>query len=275
MTETSSVQPIILTPADFADTGQWRLIINIADEGMCAFLRHISDREKPIVEMFRTNWTSSDPASLLKNIENAVYDHPGLLDDYATEIVIDSRFTTFAPSSVIDSEEDIETEIFETIYPGKDQEVLADRFGEITALYSLCNGLEGFLSRTIPGARIRNSLAILTEHFRSRTQEGARVYVDIKPGVADIIAFDNARLLAASTRTWQAEDDIAYMIFHLLKAYNLAPETTEIHISGLSNIRKSLTEKLRKFFSYVVRTSLPDIIDKYSLPAAVGILMSK
>ena len=81
MTETSSVQPIILTPADFADTGQWRLLINIADEGMCAFLRHISDREKPIVEMFRTNWTSSDPASLLKNIDNAVYDHPGLLDD--------------------------------------------------------------------------------------------------------------------------------------------------------------------------------------------------
>lgn len=273
MSPLSSTQ-VILTPADFADTGQWRLIICISRTGICAFLKHTSDHDKPVAELFRSEWRDDDPATLLKNIENAVYDHPALLDDYATYIIVDTQHTTFVPSLIIDTEDEIENDIFSTLYPDAGAEVSVDRIGHVTALFSLCGGLDGFLSRTLPGARIRNNLAILVEHFGHTLSEAPRIYIDIRPGVADIIAFDGARFIAASSRGWRVADDIAYMAFHLLQSYSLPPEKAEIFISGLPGQRIELSEKLRNYCAYVAKTTLPDIVEKYSLPVSAGLLMN-
>lgn len=272
---TAIPQNIILTPADFADTGQWRLIIHISRTGMSAFLRHISDNTKPIVEMFRKQWEITEGADLLNHIENCVYDHPGLLDDYSTDIIIETPITTFVPSDIIDGEENIEEDIFSALYPGNNRELMTDRIGDVTVLFSLCDGLDGFLSRTIPGARVRNDLAILVENFMHRHSEEPRVYVDIHPGVVNIFGFNHSGLLAASTRAWEHEDDIAYMIFQILQTYSIPPEQTQVYLSGLTDTRTSLTEKLRRYCCYVVKTTLPEITEKYNLPPAIAILANK
>lgn len=264
-----------MTPADFADTGQWRLIIYISRQKMAAFLKHAIDKEKPIMELFRQDWHTLENNDILKSIENAVYDHPSLLDDYATDIILDTQCVTFAPSELIEDKEDFELEIFEALYPANKGEVLSDSSSDLTCLFSFCEGLESFISRTLPGARIRNNLAILIDHFKNKGGDAPRVYIDIRNGLCDIIAFEGKKLLAASLREWKAEDDIAYMIFHLLQTYNLSPEKSEIYLSGLPETRLSLTDKLRNFCSYVVKTTLPEIIEEYSLPPAVGIIMAK
>ncbi|MDE6010657.1 MAG: hypothetical protein K2F87_04315, partial [Muribaculaceae bacterium] len=65
---------VILTPADFADTGQWRLMIYVSHSGMCAVLRHISDLSRPAVMLFHEKWAPEEGEALLKRIETAVYD---------------------------------------------------------------------------------------------------------------------------------------------------------------------------------------------------------
>ena len=272
---TVNPQNVIITPADFADTGQWRLIIHISRTGMAAFLKHLSDTTKPIVEMFRNNWDESENSDLLSKIENCVYDHPGLLDDYSTDIIIDTPIVAFAPSEIIDNEENIEENIFSALYPGSDRELMTDRIGDVTALFSLCDGLDGFLSRTIPGARLRNNLAILIEYFSNKNLGDARVYVDIHGNNADISAFNQSGLLAASTRRWKHEDDIIYMIFQVLNAYNIAPENANIYLSGMPEVRTAITPKLRQFCGYVVKTTMPEIAEKYNLPSAVALLINK
>lgn len=259
----------ILTPADFADTGQWRLIVYISRQGMRAFLKHISDKSRPMVEMLKVNWPEDDSSTLLTSIENAVYDHPGLLDDYATEIILESPKVCFAPNEIIDSEEDSENSIFSTVFPGEDQEVLSDRLPDCTALFTLARGLDGFISRTIPGARIRSHLAVIAERFRRQKADGPRIYVDIRDKHIDLLAFNNEQLLSASVQPWRTKEDILYRIFNLMNAYGFEPGNVHIHLSGNYDIKSEMLDLLRQYCNDVSLTSLPaDISTDNPLPLA-------
>ena len=260
---------MVISPADFADTGQWRLIIYISGRGMKDFLKHTADPARPLAEMLSTVWTDSDPASLLRNIENAVYDHPGLLDDYATEIILETPRICFAPNEILDSAEASEDEIFNALFPGEDQEVLTDRLPDCTALFTLTRGLEGFVSRTIPGSRIRSHLAVMAERFRRQKATGPRVYVDIRDGEADILAFNDETLLSASVQRWRTPEDIAYRIFNLLTAYDRQPADTQVNLSGDRTTCETLTKILQNFCQDVIPTTLPvSLGDDAALPLA-------
>ncbi len=265
----------VLTPANFADTGQWRLIVYISRLGMRAFLKHISDKSRPMAEMLAVNWQNDDPSSLLSQIENAVYDHPGLLDDYATEIILESQKVCFAPNEILDngsldSEEDAENNIFTTVFPGDDQEVLTDRLPDCTALFTLARGLDGFFSRTIPGARIRSHLAVIAERFRRRKAEGTRIYVDIREKNLDLLAFNNERMLSASVQQWRTKEDILYRIFNMMNAYGLTPDNVHVYLSGSHRIKPEMLDLLRKYCHDVELTSLPaEVNAENPLPLAV------
>lgn len=260
---------MVISPADFADTGQWRLIIYISLKGMKAFLKHITDKSRPIVEMLSATWPESDPASLLRNIENTVYDHPGLLDDYATEIILETPRVCFAPNVILDNAEDSEEEIFSTLFPGDDQEILTDRLSDCTALFTLTRGVEGFISRTIPGARIRSHLAVIAERFRRQSDVEPRIYADIREEEADIVAFQGDILLSASVQKWRAPEDIVYRIINLITAYGKKPNDVKVFLSGADEIIEGLTDSLGGFCKDVTMTPLPiSLSEGNSLPLA-------
>ena len=62
-----------LTVADFADTGQWRLILKIFNTGIVAYLENTIHTDLEPQMLFSTQW-EADGVNLLRNIENAVYD---------------------------------------------------------------------------------------------------------------------------------------------------------------------------------------------------------
>lgn len=261
---------LVLTPADFADTGQWRLIIYISHVGMRAFLKHISDKSRPMAEMFSIGWKDADSATLLNNIENVVYDHPGLLDDYATDIIIRTSKVCFVPNNFLDEDSVSEEDIFTSLFPGEGQEVIADRLRDCTALFTLVRGLDGFFSRTIPGARIRSHLAVLTEHFRRHKSAGPRIYLDIREGKTDILAFKDENLLSASVQRWKKTEDIAYRIFNLINTYGLKPLEATIYMTGPYEIKNSVTELIRPYCREVTSTPLPvNLPDEMQLPLPV------
>ncbi|MDE6272300.1 MAG: DUF3822 family protein [Muribaculaceae bacterium] len=246
-----------LSSADFADTGLWRLIIYISLKGMSAYLKHTSDKSRPMAKMLSESWHSSDPESLLKNIENAVYDHPVLLDDFATEIILETPHTTFVPNEIIDEEDDAEFSVYTALFPGGDPEIIADRLPDYTALFSLTRGLDGFIARTMPGSRIRSHLAVIAERMRRQSAPGPRVYLDIRNGEVDILLFRDSTLLSASVQKWRTPEDIAYRILNLLNAYGISPKDASIFLSGPVETRNLLSEILRNFTPEISRMILP------------------
>ncbi|MDE5843343.1 MAG: DUF3822 family protein, partial [Muribaculaceae bacterium] len=250
--------PIMLSAADFTDTGQWRLIIYISHSGMRAFLIHISDKSRPILRLLAINWHADDPASLLSNIETAIYDNPRLLDDYATDIIIETSQVCFVPNNYLFDTEDAESEIFTALFPGEAKEILADPLSDVTALYSMTHGLDGFFARTIPGARIRSHLAVMIENFRkSTTADSPAVYADIRNSEVDLILLRGKELLSASVQRWHTPEDIAYRIFNMLNAYSINPEVTKIYLSGLQKPIDYLMETISNYCAQLLPTPLP------------------
>lgn len=271
---------VILTPADFADTGQWRLLIYVSSGGMRALLRHASDKSRPAVQIFNEEWRSESPDILMRHIENAVYEHPSVLDDYATEIVVEAQELTWVPSGIFDGDgisEDVAEEIFRSVYPEGSCEVMADRIGEETALYTLAPGFDGFMARTIPGARMRSHLGVLAERLR-RMDAGSgrlRVYADIRERRMDLLAFRGEGLVSASLQSWNTPEDAAFRIFSLLNAYSSGAEDSEVYLRGDGdNVREVLS--LTSGFCHVAgRIPLPEGVDALSLPLAAALSLYK
>lgn len=146
-----------LTAADFADTGQWRLLIRIGSRGLVAFLENTIHPEVGLQEMCKVSWkaTKSD----LKNfIEETVYNYPRLLDDFATRIILYDAEVMFLPTDIAESGAGSEEALYKKIYEGKAEDIMTDRDEDITAVWCPGKGVKSFLMRTFPGARISCNL---------------------------------------------------------------------------------------------------------------------
>lgn len=248
----------MMSPADLTDTGQWRLIIYISENGMCAFLKHLYDMGRPIMKLLSTSWTSHDPASLLSNIESAVYDSPTLLDDYATDIIIETPKVCFVPNSYLYSVDDAESDIYTALFPGAANEVLSDQMNDCTALFSLVRGIDGFFARTIPGARVRSHLAVLVENFsKIASADSPCVFADIRDSRLDLILFKGKKLFSASVQSWNSPEDIAYRIFNMLNAYDVNPALAKIYLSGSTKPIENLIPVMARYCDDVGRTPIP------------------
>ncbi|MDE5903638.1 MAG: DUF3822 family protein [Muribaculaceae bacterium] len=230
MAEPSS--PIILTPADFADTGQWRLLIYITHTGMRALLRHATDRERPLLQLLHEEWEPASAEVQMSKIENTVYAHPSLLDDYATEVVVETPRVAWMPDTFLADGTFGEESVYHTVFADAEGDVLTDRTGEATALYEFLPEFDSFMARTLPGARLRCHLGVLVERFLHDSAPGdttLRIYMDMRDGEADLVALRSGRLVSASVQPWHTAEEAAYRIFHLLNAY--ATDRTDVKVS--------------------------------------------
>lgn len=123
------------------DTGQWRLVVYITASGLRAYLKNVADGSLPIEEIASAQWGDVERKDILQKIEAAVYDNPDLMDDYATDIIVQTPRVAFAPSRLLDIEEYAEDMVFKSLFPGSDSEVSIDHIGDVAALYSLTAGL--------------------------------------------------------------------------------------------------------------------------------------
>ncbi|MDE6218390.1 MAG: DUF3822 family protein [Muribaculaceae bacterium] len=276
MTEPTNVG---FSAADLADTGQWRLIALISEEGMTACLRHSRAQAAPPAILFSNHWQDNGN-NLLQKIENTVYDNPRLLDDYATEVIIQTPKALFVPSLLLD-EIGIEEDLLGSVYPAEAEDIFTDNAHGMASedkescIYTLTPGLPAFLQRTLPGARISCHLSVLIEKFRHHTSEHTRIYADIRQKGADILAFNGKNLLSASVQPWESTADIAYRILLLMKSYNLGAENVEIRLSGLSDIKTELANILRKMIGYVVFNPEPSSVTEMGLPLPLAISLEK
>lgn len=236
-----------LTAADFADTGQWRLIIKIFKDGMTA---HLENTIRPEIEpqlMFSGNWNPAEE-KLRENIENAVYDHPRLLDDFATKIIIYDPNTLFIPTELVEEEEGAEEKYHTTVFPCEASDVMIDTDKDLTATYSMAPGVKSFLYRTFPGCRIHSNLMDKVKRFRNEG-EGLRLYVTVRDVEFDLVLLDGESLISASTHKWKELTDVVYHGFNLLNVYELDPMKTQFFIFGKEwpdNLKEFIQSKTKK-----------------------------
>lgn len=238
----------ILTAADYADTGQWRLLLHISSGGIKAYLENtIHDDLGPEV-LFSSSW-EKDGGELLKHIENAVYDHPRVLDDFSTRIVVCASKTLLIPTTLLADNEGAEEDYFTAVYEGEPEDVITDIDKEVTAAFVLVAGLKGFLGRTFPGASVRSNLMeIYRNHLK--TAKGAKMFIEIRKGEADFVLGVDGRLLSGSTHGWKTGEDICYHAFNILNVYGVNPAHTVVEIAG-----EDVSDRVREFIKSYTQSS--------------------
>lgn len=206
-----------LTAADFADTGQWRLLLRIGCRGLEAFLENTLHTEIEPQPLCTVSWEQNKDM-LRKNIEEAVYGNPRLLDDFATRIVVFDPRTLFIPTCIAEESAGAEEDIYQKVFTAEPSDIMTDCDKDITAVWSLAPGVKSFLMRTFPGARITCNLMNKVRTLR-KNNEGLRLFAFGRHGETDIILLEGNNLISASTHEWSHTDDIAYLTLNLLDVY--------------------------------------------------------
>ena len=180
--------------------------------------------------LFDERW-DRDPSNLLQRIESAVYDHPQVLDDFSADIAVVAPRSIWVPAEYADDDEAC-AELYNEVYGAEPADLMGESAADAHCLYCLAPGLLPFLQRTFPGARLHCHLAVMARRFRERGSDIPSVFIDIRNGEADIVLFDNRRLLLAATHMWNTPEDLEYHLFNILNVYGLDPAETQVSLSG-------------------------------------------
>lgn len=253
------------------DIADWRLIGEISDRGMSMFLKH-SNPTREIETLFDEKWEPSDD-TLLKKIEDCVYDHPQVLDDFSADISIVAPKSIWVPSALVNDDDDESVRLYNQIYSSPESDIMSEEVEDATCLYSLVPCLNAFLQRTFPGARIHSHLAVMARRFRERSDDVPRIYAEIREGEVDILAFDRRTMLTAATHQWHEPADIQYHIFNIMNVYGLSPQVTQVSLSGLRDVKNGLIQELRKSVSFVMLTMLPTLTTA-TMPTTAALLLN-
>ena len=221
-----------LTAADFADTGQWRLLLNISTTGLDAFLENVINPEIELQALCSVKW-EQDKDRLLQNIEDAVYNNPRLLDDFSTRIVLFDSHTLFIPTEIAEKTSEAENDLYKKVYTAETRDIMTDTDSDITAVWSMAPGIKSFLMRTFPGALITSNLMNKVKTLRNNSK-GIQLHAIARKGEVDIILLDNNRLISASTHEWMSSDDIAFLLLNLLDIYDYNISVVNLFVEGAS-----------------------------------------
>lgn len=266
-------------PLVFSDTGQWRLILEISASGMAAVLKNTEDEKQPPVVLLNKNW-DEERGSLLMDIETAVYDNPRLLEDFATRIILTTPQALWVPSELVIDDE-IDEKYFTTVYPAKSEDINADYSQNEICLYTLTQGLNSFLQRTLPGCRVSSHLSILKSEFEkleaikanssSDNSPLGRIYLNIRPSEFDIYIFGGGRFLIGATHQLENLSEIAYKALLSAEVAGLRPADCEVVITGHHSDRDDLQELLLKIFPSISYPESPELTRKYGLSLALAL----
>lgn len=210
-----------------------------------------------------------DRTDLLKSIENAVYDHPEILEDNPADIIIDTPSVLFFPSSLDADALDV---LMDKIYGSDSGDYFVRDEGDgISSAFTLCNRLKGFIDRTFPGLPVRNQFSPLIQKYSAKGS-GRRLYAVLGKNKVDIMCFAGRRLLNASSHVAALPEDMAYYICMVWNQYGLNPQEDEVFIGGDKAMREKIVPVLRQFIHFVRHTPGPTLPFEFTLSEAVSVL---
>ena len=257
----------------FVDTGHWKLLLTITADGMVGLIKNIQQTNKNPLLLFRNNW-NADEGESLKNVENTVYENPRMLDDFATQIIIEAPKSLWIPSKFAE-EDEYDDKYFTKVYKALPEDIFADFYDEEICLFTLMPGLKSFLSRTLPGCRISSHIAILKEYYQAKIKGGNYIFLDIRDKAIDILAFSNKKFLSAATHPCEDFEELRYRILLLADAYNLELKSLNLSVFATNDKCKEIAEEFEMFIPNIEYTRWPEAWQNAGLSHATGIVLDK
>lgn len=251
----------------YADPRRYNLIISLGDGRLQGWFVPYGRHDTAPVCGISVSWTPQ-PDVPLRQIENAVYDNPMLLEEYDCRLLIDTPrlllFPTEAPQSLIES-------VMKRFYAAEAADIFVRRMADAQVAFTLCAGLRPFLGRTFAGVEPMLRMEPLARRFGAdRSAPGrVRVYADLDAPYLHLLAYSSSRLLHASTHRAAGTDDAAYFILALWQQLDLGTDRGELNISGNAETRKALMPMLRRHLNYVNLSLLPRVENADKVPTPV------
>jgi len=238
------------------DTGQWRLTVDISEEAMGAWLRRNDIADDPMYTLASARLEGDDS---LHAIENAVYDHPAVLDDFEADIVVTTARYMFVPAELAD-DADLCVMAFSTVFGDTSAEdVMTDTVGEYAVLYMAVPGLRQFLARTFAGSRVACHATTLLSHWQRVAKAGLCLFADIRGGYADMALFRDGHLIASSRRRCQDTADAAYYMLNTSRAASedITPQQVAVYVTGAAEAVEAVRGMIGEYVGEMAAVPMP------------------
>lgn len=219
--------------------------------------------------------------TLLRALEDAVYDNPMLLLDFKRVTVIHDTTRILPVPGTEDT--GLAAELFRRIFPGDSDcagEIITNRLPSLDMAipFEIPCDIAGFIRRTFHNAGMIHPLMPLAAYFQAKhpTRRKGKTLVNLNGDRLDIVTLgDTAPLFINSCRFREPMD----AVYHILASReNLAlPDTEEIMIAGDRTTRAAITPVLRRYVRYVMPAIFPSAMfraGKASLAAPFEMILA-
>ena len=239
------------------DPRLWRLALRINETKLHVVL-FCSVEDNSLI--YREISLDSAVSSMQKAIEEAIYDNPLLLSDFArVDCIIETDKFTIIPSEIDNT--DVQEKIFSETFPTFEGAVVENKLKELDAsiLMGVDEELINFLQRTFHNACIQHHLAPLCTYFnrKSRLGNAGKMYAHIHDNKLDLLAFGKDSLRFANTFDFREPIDAIYYIFACREMLQLDAGSDELFIAGDNSMREAITPTLREYLAYVMPVIFP------------------
>ncbi len=240
----------------------WRLALRIDSKNLHVVLFCSVEDNSLIYREIPLDVTAS---SLQKATEEAIYDNPLLLSDFArVDCVVETNKFTLIPSEIDDA--DLKERIFKETFPSFDGTIIENNLNELKTniLMGIDEDLVNFLRRTFNNPAILHHLTPLCTYFhrKSRLGNSGKMYAYLKKDSLDIITFGKDSLLLANTFSFSQPVDAIYYILACREMLHLDAGSDELLIAGDNTLREAITPTLREYLAYVMPVIFPSAMFK-------------
>ena len=244
------------------DARLWRLALRISEKKLHVVM-FCSVEDNSLI--YREVSLDSAALSMQKAIEEAIYDNPLLLSDFASvDCVIETDKFTIIPSEI--DNPDIQEKIFGETFPAFEGKVIENKLKELdtTILMGVDEELINFLQRTFNNPCIQHHLSPLCTYFNRKNRLGnaGKMYAHFHDNKLDLLAFGKDSLKFANTFEFREPLDAIYYIFACREMLHLDASNDELFIAGDNAMREEVTPTLREYLAYVMPVIFPSAMFK-------------
>ena len=109
------------------------------------------------------------------------------------------------------------------------------------------------LTEAFPEARIFAAISPLTEYFTFKSRQGnnRKLYLNVRPGKTDVLAFERGKLLLLNTYETPTCDDRCYYALQVWRTTGCTDAHDDVSITGNEPEKKELANRLKEFLPRV------------------------
>lgn len=242
-------------------TQQQSLVIDIDAQRLSYMIYHPRGNEPATVGQILINASNQD--EWCKELENAVYDNPFLLEEFNSCIIaLHAQHFALMPQEV--AEAGLVKRVLEESFSSVDGEVFTSSIKGLDAVIAsdVPQAVVPFLQRTFNSPTLLHHLAPLCHYCQSAyAEENGCMHVLVEKREAHVVATRQGKLILANTLRYRTLDDLAYFVLNAWQSCKMNNNSDKFLTSGDNELRQQLAQNLRQWLKY----AMPEVIPAQAL----------